>query len=162
MPRTTDLNNKPPLGTMIGKRLKEIGRQQKWLAQEARISKNYLCNIMNGRAICWAEARIRTPFRHTSEEDCIRAAKEEKNARAIIAKYKPTREMDIHEIMARNQLMEKTFTETREPDVVEYIVPQATENTAILKAIDHTETIRRIRKEESVSAALFDFYQKQA
>ena len=45
MSRTTNLNNKPPLGTMIGK------RQQKWLAQEARISKTYLCAVMNGRAI---------------------------------------------------------------------------------------------------------------
>lgn len=51
MSRTTNLNNKPPLGTMIGKRLKEMGRQQKWLAQEARISKTYLYAIMNGRAI---------------------------------------------------------------------------------------------------------------
>ena len=51
MSRTTNLNNKPPLGTMIGKRLKEMDRQQKWLAQEARISKTYLCAIMNGRAV---------------------------------------------------------------------------------------------------------------
>ncbi len=51
MSRTTNLNNKSPLGTMIGKRLKEMNRQQKWLAQEARISKTYLCAIMNGRAI---------------------------------------------------------------------------------------------------------------
>lgn len=51
MSRTTNLNDKPPLGTLIGKRLKEMGKQQKWLAQEARISKTYLCNIMNGRAI---------------------------------------------------------------------------------------------------------------
>lgn len=51
MSRTTDLTNKPPLGTMIGKRLKEINQQKKWLAQEARISKTYLCAIMNGRAI---------------------------------------------------------------------------------------------------------------
>lgn len=51
MSRTTSLTNKPPLGTMIGKRLKEINQQQKWLAQEARISKTYLCAIMNGRAI---------------------------------------------------------------------------------------------------------------
>ena len=51
MSRTTNLTNKPPLGTMIGKRLKEINQQQKWLAQEARISKTYLCTIMNGRAI---------------------------------------------------------------------------------------------------------------
>ena len=51
MSRTTNLTNKPPLGTMIGTRLKEINQQQKWLAQEARISKTYLCAIMNGRAI---------------------------------------------------------------------------------------------------------------
>lgn len=51
MSRTTNLSNKPPLGTMIGKRLKEMDRQQKWLAQEARISKTYLCAILNGRAI---------------------------------------------------------------------------------------------------------------
>ena len=51
MSRTTNLTNKPPLGTMIGKRLKEINQQKKWLAQEARISKTYLCAIMNGRAI---------------------------------------------------------------------------------------------------------------
>lgn len=51
MSRTTNLSNKPPLGTLIGRHLKEMGRQQKWLAQEAQISKNYLCAIMNGRAI---------------------------------------------------------------------------------------------------------------
>ena len=51
MSRTTNLSNKPPLGTMIGKHLKEMDKQQKWLAQEARISKTYLCAIMNGRAI---------------------------------------------------------------------------------------------------------------
>lgn len=51
MSRTTNLSNKPPLGTMIGKRLKEMGKQQKWLAQEARISKNYLCRVINGHAI---------------------------------------------------------------------------------------------------------------
>ena len=51
MSRTTNLNNKPPLGTLIGKRLKEIDKQQKWLAQEARLSKTYLCAVINGRAI---------------------------------------------------------------------------------------------------------------
>ena len=117
---------------------------------------------MKGRAICLAEAKIRTPFRHTSEEDYIRAAKEKKAARAIVAKYKPAREMDIHEIVARNQLMEKTFTESGDPDIVEHIAPQAAENSAILKATDRTETTRRIREEESVSATLLGFYQKQA
>ena len=117
---------------------------------------------MKGRAICLAEAKIRTPFRHTSEEDYIRAAKEKKAARAIVAKYKPAREMDIHEIVARNQLMEQTFTESGDPDIVEHIAPQAAENSAILKATDRTETTRRIREEDSVSATLLGFYQKQA
>ena len=117
---------------------------------------------MKGRAICLAEAKIRTPFRHTSEEDYIRAAKEKKAARAIVAKHKPTREMDIHEIVARNQLMEKAFTESSDPNIVEHIVPQAAENSAILKSTDRTQTTRRIREEESVSATLLGFYQKQA
>ena len=51
MSRTTNLNNKPPLGTLIGRRLKEMGKQQKWLAQEARVTQTYLCAVINGRAI---------------------------------------------------------------------------------------------------------------
>ena len=51
MSRTTNLANKPPLGTLIGKRLKEIDKQQKWLAREAHLSTTYLCAIVNGRAI---------------------------------------------------------------------------------------------------------------
>ena len=117
---------------------------------------------MENRAICMAEAKIRTPFRHTSEEDYIRAAKEKKKARAMVQRYKPTRDVDIHEIIARNQLMEKVFSESGEPDIVEHITPQAARNAAILKATDRTETARRIREEDSVSATLLDFYQKQA
>ena len=51
MSRTTNLNNKPPLGTLIGKRLKEIGKQQKWLAQEAR-----LVDSLNPKQKKWFEA----------------------------------------------------------------------------------------------------------
>ncbi len=117
---------------------------------------------IKGRAICLAEAKIRTLFRNTSEEDYIRAAKEKKKAQAIVQKYKPTRDANIHEIIARNQLIEKTFTETGKPDIVEHIAPQAAENSAILKATDRTETTRRIQEEESVSATLLEFYKKQA
>lgn len=51
MPRTTNLNNKPLIGMVIGTHLKEMGKTQKWLAKEARLSKNYICDIINGRAI---------------------------------------------------------------------------------------------------------------
>lgn len=117
---------------------------------------------MDNRAICMAEAKVRTPFRHTTEQDYIQAAKEKKKARAIIKQYKPTRDMDIHEIIARNQLMEKVFDESGEVGIVEHITPQAAENAAILKATDPTQNPRRIREEESASATLLEFYQKQA
>lgn len=51
MPRTTNLHNKPPLGTLICKRLNEMGKTQKWLAQEARVSKVYLNNVITGHRV---------------------------------------------------------------------------------------------------------------
>lgn len=117
---------------------------------------------MENRAICMAEAKIRTPFRHTSEEDYIRAAKEKKAARAIVKKYAPKREMGIHEIISRNQLMEKQFTETGDTRVVEQITPQAARNAEILKETDVAASARRIREEDSISAILLKEYQKRA
>ena len=116
---------------------------------------------MDNRAICMAEAKIRTPFRHTSEEDYIKAAKEKKKAKAIVQKYKPTRDADIHEIIARNQLMEKVYSESGAVDVVEHITPQAAENAAILKATDRSESTRRVRKEDDVSATLLEAYRRK-
>jgi len=114
------------------------------------------------RAICVAVAKIRTPFRHTTEEDYIRAAKEKKAARAVYKRYKPAREMDIHSIIAKNQSMEKTYSETGEPLVIEQIAPQATQNTEVLRNTDQPASARRIRDEDSASAMLLEYYQKQA
>ena len=116
---------------------------------------------MNGRAICTAAAKIRTPFRHTSEEDYIRAGKEKKRARAIVQKYKPSRDMDIYEIVSKNQLMEKVHSESEGPDIVEHITPQATKNAAILKATDPSLNTRRFRKEDDVSATLLEAYRRK-
>ena len=117
---------------------------------------------MNNRAICMAEAKIRTPFRNTTEEDYIKAGKEKKKARAIVREYAPTRDVDIHEIIARNQLTEKAFREDGEAGVIERALPLVAENAAILKSTDHGESVRRIREEDDVSATLVEFYQKQA
>ena len=117
---------------------------------------------MENHAICMAEAKIRTPFRHTSEEDYIRAAKEKKAARAVVKKYAPKREMNIHEIISRNQLMEKAFQESGDTHIVEQITPQAARNAEILRETDISTRGRRIREEDSVSAILSREYQKQA
>lgn len=50
MSRITKINNKSHLGSLIVMRLKELGVNQKWLAESACISQVYLCNILAGRA----------------------------------------------------------------------------------------------------------------
>ncbi len=116
---------------------------------------------MEDRAICTAEAKIQTLFQHTSEEDYIRAAKEKKAAQAIVKKYAPKRDMGIHQIIARNQLMEQQFEKSEETKVIEQITPQAARNAVILKETDTTAT-QRIRKEDSVTFTLLEAYRKQA
>lgn len=125
------------------------------------IDKMAIFDLQN-RAICMAEAKIRTPFRNTSEEDYIRAEKEKRKARAIVKKYKPVRELNIHEIIARNQLMEKTYAESGDTSVVEHITPQAARNAKVLKESDKPASSRRIREEDSASATLLDYYERQA
>lgn len=117
---------------------------------------------LQNRAICMATAKIRTPFRHTTEEDYKRAEKEKKAARNIVKRYAPKRDMDIHDIIARNQLLEKQFEESGETITIDQITPQAARNAATLRDTDAPASARRIREEDSVSAILLKEYQKQA
>lgn len=117
---------------------------------------------MENRAICMVQAQIRTPFRNTSDEDYQRAKKSIKKANAIVKKAEPTRKLNIHEIIAKNQLMEKQFTESDDTKVIEHIAPQVSRNSAKLKETSQPISARRIREEDSVSAALMKAYQKKA
>lgn len=106
-------------------------------------------NIFDGdmRAICKAQAKIRTPFRHTTQEQIKEAMKEKKEARKMIQKYAPTRELDVMSIIARNQLREKEYEEQAETKVIENINPDLSKNSQILKS---STRIKRINAEESV------------
>lgn len=127
----------------------------------ANIDKIAVFDLQN-RAICMATAKIRTPFRHTTEEDYKRAEKEKKAARDIVKRYAPKRDMDIHDIIARNQLMEKHYAASGETITIDQITPQAARNAATLRDTDAPASARRIREEDSVSAILLKEYQKQA
>lgn len=59
------------------------------------------------RAICTAEAKVRTPFRNTTEADFKKAEKERKAARQFAKKYQPVIEHDTMSLIARNQLAER-------------------------------------------------------
>lgn len=103
------------------------------------------------RAICKAPAKVRTPFRHTTQEQIREAMKEKKEARKMIQRYAPTRELDTMSIIARNQLLEKKYEENAETKVIENINPALSENSRILNASTRT---RRTSTEESVTDAL--------
>lgn len=76
------------------------------------------------RSICVAVARIRTPFRHTTEEDYKRAQKEKKRARQFVEKYRPQMEQDTISLIAKNQLSEQTKRDSVfSPVAVEQVPP---------------------------------------
>lgn len=110
------------------------------------------------RAICKAPAKVRTPFRHTTQEQIKEAMKEKKEARKMIQRYAPTRELDTMSIIARNQLLEKQYEENAEIKVIEKINPALSENSRILNASTRT---RQTSTEESVTDVLMKNY-KQA
>ena len=117
---------------------------------------------MENRAICMAQAKIRTPFRHTTEADYNQAAKSKKAAWAVMEKYRPVRELSVHELIARQQLMEKRFEETGEAQTVEHITPQAARNAEIIESTNQPAGSRRIRKEDSISETLMELYERKA
>ena len=103
------------------------------------------------RAICKAPAKVRTPFRHTTQEQIREAMKEKKEARKMIQRYAPTRELDTMSIIARNQLLEKQYEETAETKVIENINPALSENGRILTASTQKQ---RSSDEENILQAI--------
>lgn len=103
------------------------------------------------QAICKAPAKVRTPFRHTTQEQIREAMKEKKEARKMIQRYAPTRELDTMSIIARNQLLEKQYEETAETKVIENINPALSENSRILTASTQKQ---RSSDEENILQAI--------
>ena len=114
---------------------------------------------MEGSAICVAYAQKVTPFRSTTEEDYLAAAKQKKAARAIAQQHKPAREFSIHELIAKKQLEEKVFAEDGDTLQVEQLTAKATRNREQLRATELRS--HRIKDEDSITAALHQKY-KQA
>lgn len=103
------------------------------------------------RAICKAPAKVRTPFRHTTQEQIREAMKEKKEARKMIQRYAPARELDTMSIIARNQFLEKLYEENADTKVVENINPALSENSRILNASTRS---RQVSREENVTDVL--------
>ena len=131
------------------------GHPAKRTFQALRIAVNDELNVFdeNMRAICKAAAKVRTPFRHTTQEQIREAMKEKKNARKLVEQYAPTRDLDVMAIVARNQLVEKQFTEGEHTKTIENINPVLSENSKIL---EESTKQRRTSREENLLGKLME------
>lgn len=76
------------------------------------------------RAVCTATAKIRTPYRHTTEEDYKAAQKQKKQVRQFVKKYQPQAEQDLITIISQNQFAEKERMDAvYSPAAVEQVMP---------------------------------------
>jgi hypothetical protein len=91
------------------------------------------------RLICKAEAQVITPYRKTTEEDFRQAKKQQKKARELVKKYRPTEEANIHNIIASNQLQEKQYSKHDEICATMSIIPAINKNSKRLKEINEAD-----------------------
>lgn len=77
------------------------------------------------RAVCTAEAKVRTPFRNTTEADYKKAMKQKKQARQMVEKYRPQVELDTMSMIAKIQLAEQAAKDSAyKPAAVADVTPK--------------------------------------
>lgn len=77
------------------------------------------------RAVCLAVAKVRTPFRNTTEADYKKAMKQKKQARQMVEKYRPQVELDTMSMIAKIQLSEQAAKDSAyKPAAVADVTPK--------------------------------------
>lgn len=110
------------------------------------------------RALCTASAKVRTPFRNTTEADFKKAEKEKKAVRQMVKKYRPAMELDTMSLIARNQLAEQTAEEPVRPPVpVELVSPKFD-----MAAFKQKRSFRNVQPDEpDIQSILLERYKEE-
>jgi hypothetical protein len=111
------------------------------------------------KAICIAEAVQKTPFRTATKEDYEKAKREQKEVKKLVKKYEPKKVQNVHNIIARNQLEEKNYSETAtvaKTADIKIVKPQLSKNQEIFK--ETANPFKRLRKEDVLSGVLLEGY----
>lgn len=112
---------------------------------------------IDGRAICKATPKIKTPFRNTTAEDYRKAQKERKAVKKAVKELAPTRDLQPWQIIARNQALEKNFEEEANYEKVNVLTPQMTENITILNSSSN-KTNKNTDEENDIALSLYNYY----
>lgn len=110
------------------------------------------------RAVCIAEAKVRTPFRNTTEADYKKAVKQKKQARQMVEKYRPQVELDTMSMIAKIQLAEQAAKDfAYKPAAVEGVATKIN-----LEAIEENRSSRGIRPgEPDIKGILLEKYREE-
>lgn len=110
------------------------------------------------RAVCVAEAKVRTPFRNTTEADYKKAMKQKRQARQLVEKHKPQMELDTMSLISNIQLAEqaaKDFVYT--PAAVEQVAPKFD-----LEAFEERCSSRSVHPDEpDIQSILLERYREE-
>lgn len=111
------------------------------------------------RAICTAEAKVRTPFRNTTEADYKKAMKQKKQARQMVEKYRPQAELDTMSMIAKIQLAEQAAKDSAyKPAAVMDVDPKID-----LGALEKNRSSRGIKPgEPDIQKSLLEKYMEES
>lgn len=111
------------------------------------------------RAVCMAEAKVRTPFRNTTETDYKKAMKQKKQARQMVERYKPQVELDTMSMISKIQLAEQAARDSAyKPAAVEGVTPKID-----MEALEENRSSRGIRPgEPDLQKILLEKYMEES
>lgn len=110
------------------------------------------------RAVCVAEAKVRTPFRNTTESDYKKAMKQKKQARQLVERHKPKMELDTMSLISNIQLAEQAAKDSiYMPAAVEQITPKFD-----MGAFEEKHSSRDMRPDEpDIQSILLERYREE-
>jgi len=106
--------------------------------------------------ICEAKANTVTPYRTTTEDDYKRAQKRKRAVREHNQQYEPMQNVNVHSLIAMNQLEEKQYSERGEVNTTTQVVPVIQKNNRKFKEI--AEAGCRDLGREEMTDVLLKFY----
>lgn len=116
----------------------------------------------DGRAICKAESKLKTPFRNTTSQDYKEAKKKQKAVKKLVKELEPTRDLQAWQLIAQDQALEKQYAEKSNPTIVDVATSQMKENIDILKQSKKSSNLKETDEIDIASGVLKSYANKKA
>lgn len=116
----------------------------------------------DGRAICKAVSKLKTPFRNTTSQDYKEAKRKQKAVKKLVKELEPTRDLQPWQLIAQDQALEKQYAEKSNPTIVDVSTSQMKENIDILKQSKKSSNLKETDEIDIASGVLKSYANKKA